>query len=475
MRRSFALFAAIGLVSAGAALAANPLEPPGILIPNYERVMLGSQGALEAGALIVRARAAEAGWFNPAGLVRGDGGEINGNASLYELVSTTFSDKAGTIEDTTSYLNTLAAFVGSANWIMETPAGQGLLGWGFTIATPVSWTTVTDSHQQFQIGGGDDIVTTSSATDLKTVAMGGSLSYKKSDRCYVGLSGLVYSTSLKLKKTKFDDWWNGTGDTWTWASDSQINVDTMHLGINMGFYYQASSNLEVGFVARLPGIMLSGNGRLDDRLLVVQDEPLGGTPTTPWDDYEYYQRDAHEEDVKVDWKIPLELDFGAAFSWEDGNKQIELDAKYHAGTSAFTVFPEGEYDVRTGTIGTPGVYTDGKIVRPTLTTETRQVCNLAIGYRSVLSDMKSFHAGFSTSFSPIKSGGNEDLFTPMDIYTFSIGVTSQKEKTATAIGVVMQLGTTDDFKLQDLGTLEYVRGSLSMTTLSLVMGARFKL
>jgi hypothetical protein len=468
-----------------ASLASGVVEPPSMLIPNYDRVLIGSQGALEAGAILCRAKSAEAGWYNPAGVVRGSETDINGNASLYEGVFVGFAS-----DDTSSesfVLNTLPAFVGSSSPLSELDATHAQLSWAFTIATPSTWQMDLSSYEEFilpadpaaptSVDGHNQITSTSNA-EYSNVAMGGTISYAYSRDLTFGISGYLYNTSINLQKSRFDDWWpvgSPSTDTWIWSGSSLVSIEASHIGFNLGMYYQMSEHVQTAMVARLPGIQVSGTGTLDDHVVNMTELDVAPSQSTgPWDNSQYYQRDAHESNVEIDWQIPLQLDLGIAFSWDEGKKQLEFDMNYHAGTGTYDVFPSGDYYVRTGDIDS-GSYTDTVLERSAYTTTGTDVVNWGIGYRYEMSDTKRFHAGFRTSMTHIEEGGQEDIFSPLDMYLVTTGMSFQTDKTFTSMGIAIGWGRTDSYSLQDLGTYEYVDGSLSITTISLVMGASFRL
>ena len=61
--------------------------PPSLLLPNYDRVHPGLIEALEAGAVIARARNAPAVAYNPAGIAVTDRSVLNASAQGYQLTA----------------------------------------------------------------------------------------------------------------------------------------------------------------------------------------------------------------------------------------------------------------------------------------------------------------------------------------------------------------------------------------------------
>jgi hypothetical protein len=461
--------ACVALTSAARAVT----EPPSMLLPNYERTLIGSQGALEGGAILVRARTAEAGWYNPAGVVRGDDADINGNATLYELASLTFETEDSSTN--TTVLNTIPAFVGSSKPISDS------LSWGLAIVSPSTWSLNLSSYDLVPDPDYPTAVNTinsTSSSDYASAAVGASLSYKKSDKLCLGASGFMRTTSISLKKTRFDEWrLDSTPEIWSFNSSNSVNIESTNIGLDFGLYYKANENLQTALVARVPLFSLGATGSYEDYITSYKTIPidiLSGDPVTgEWDYYNYWQRDSYEQDVEVEWRVPLRLDAGLAFGWANNTKHLELDLYYYHGSGTYEVFPAGTYEVwhEDDTNG----LVEETALRPAFKTTSRSVLNWAIGYRHELTPEKRFHAGFRTSYTPVEGGPDENLFAPVDIYLFSVGMSTSTTNTFTSFGIVLGLGQTDSYELQDLASYDPIEGKLGITTIGLVMGTRFKL
>jgi hypothetical protein len=461
---------AAAALTAGAVRAQDPpsgvVEPPAILLPNYGRVLIGSQGGMEGGALAVRAKATEAAWYNPAGLVRSKWPSFSANASLYQSITTEF--EGGNTTASSSNFTTLPVFVGTSDWVTRGETDRGKLAWGYTIVTPVSWESDVASYDEFDYQGGLDRVTSKAHTDFNTVGFGAVLSYAVTPpyapppRFTVGLNAGLYSTSLGIQKSTYDDWRDtATDDTYTSSRELDLSLSAMHLGLTLGAYYGFAPNWECALVARLPGVKLSASGSYDEHELIVNDS-----------DYEYKELDSHADAIEADWKIPLELTAGIAYNGEKFD--AELDLSYHSRTGTYEVFPAGSYTYRFGDLATG--FTDQTPVRDALTTTGDNVLHAAFGWRYEVSEKFRIHGGLRTAHSHIaQETGDEDFFQAVDLYMVTFGISTQTENTFTSIGIAYGFGETDDFALTDLGSGDPVPGSLSVNTLSFFLGASFKL
>ena len=442
-RRLLVACAAGWVLCTGVAMAqALPVivEPPAILLPNYGRVLIGSQAGMEGGALICRAKATEAAWYNPAGVVRSRHPTFMANASLYELATCTF--EAGETTAESSNLTTLPSFIGKTGWMSERPGEYGKLAWGYTIATPVAWESNVDSYELLNYA--DAPYTWDGSVTANAHAK--------------------YSTTLDIKRSKYDDRFDDTLDAVrTEASDYEFSANPLHLGLTLGAYCRLTKVLECGVIVRSPGIQLSGSGSLDEHRLITQDPALG-------DEYEEWNE--HVDGVDVTWNVPLEVGVGIAYN---GDKfYAELDFNFHSGTGSYTVLPGGIYDHSWGDIGT--VLSEDQPTRNALTTTGLPVTDVAFGCRyELVEDKNRLHAGFRTCLSPIDPDGNDDFFQAVDLFVITVGYSSQTTNTFTSLGVAIGFGGPADYSATDLIGGGPVDGKLSVTTMSLFMGASFKL
>ena len=80
-----ALFALWGASDAEAQT--GPVFPPSVVITNYDRVLVGEQESLEAGAFVARVQDTTAGWYNPAGMALVDRTAIGASGSGFGRVT----------------------------------------------------------------------------------------------------------------------------------------------------------------------------------------------------------------------------------------------------------------------------------------------------------------------------------------------------------------------------------------------------
>jgi len=142
MRRSLWLVAAASVALA----AAQPLHaqvltvdltlPPGTAIPNYDRIRIGQDEAMEGNAYVARTGDAGSSWYNPAGLAKSERTQLNAGGNAYELTS--FSIEGLGESKGRTRLAPIGTYFGGV--LGDPVIHSKKLRLGFSIARPVSWT-----------------------------------------------------------------------------------------------------------------------------------------------------------------------------------------------------------------------------------------------------------------------------------------------------------------------------------------------
>ena len=115
------------------------VTPPGnVLLPNYNNVPIGPNAGLEGSAYVARVGDPSSAWLNPAGLSRGENGEISGSSGLFQLATVTPSS----LPDTGGSVQQLPSLVG----FTATNLFRKGLTVGLSILTASSWSQQTDSQ-----------------------------------------------------------------------------------------------------------------------------------------------------------------------------------------------------------------------------------------------------------------------------------------------------------------------------------------
>lgn len=132
---SWPAVAVVSLLGVTASAQNGPVFPPSIVITNYDRVLVGEQESLEAGAFVARVGDNTAGWYNPAGLARVERTAIGASASGFETDVLTLEgvSKAGGSFSITQLPSFFGVVLGdeilhSSRWRL-----------GFSVTKPTSW------------------------------------------------------------------------------------------------------------------------------------------------------------------------------------------------------------------------------------------------------------------------------------------------------------------------------------------------
>ena len=77
---------------------------------------------------------------------------------------------------------------------------------------------------------------------------------------------------------------------------------------------------------------------------------------------------------------------------------------------------------------------------------------------------------------PLKSNTDEEDFShAVDLTIITVGLSRQTPNTFTSLALAIGFGRTENYRIEDLGNKDLVDGSLSMTTVSVFLGASFEL
>jgi hypothetical protein len=425
------------------------LLPPGMTLPNFDRVFPGLADAIEAGAELARTNAPAAVWYNPAGIVLTDRTIINASALGYQYTLITGNGLGNSVNSTS--LLTVPGFFGVI-------LGKEVIPWekvrlGFAIANPISWS------QGISATGGvppssaqPGFTTFASSSSLQSFQPTGAVSVALSSKLRLGLSlGFSYDT--------LNDNGQISGQTVT-ASNTTGSVTTVSLNgwayqliSSLGVQYDLFPWLSVGAVVRSPSAHLFGGAGLGyDSLLT--------TPTG--------QQQVHFKSIGGDYEFfhPLEVDLGAALRFAHGT-ELEADLRWHlaSGTYDLATFPQQTYTVVTTPNG--GIPATVTAAFPDLKFGTRTLLNAGFGGRVKLSKRLTLNGGFYVAQSPIATGIR--LFQSVNLYGARVGVAAVVDKLSGSIGFGYETGLTSRTATE---TLNFA--SLRIQTLTLLLSVAYK-
>jgi long-subunit fatty acid transport protein len=439
------------LAPPGAALAqaGTVLFPPSIAITNYDRVLVGEEEALEAGAFVARVGDTTSGWYNPAGMATVTRTAVGASASGFETDLLSL-EGVGQQRGGGMSIYQLPSFFGAV-------LGKDVIDserWriGFTITKPTSW-------NQEIVGGlaGDTRVTLSSHVGLSTLLPMFSASYAPFASLRFGAGVGVAITSLSEIQS-----FSVQAATPTTANAFLRNLDgsgsIWNLTGNVGVQWDVTQNIVVGAMMRLPGLKIIQSGNLTYQNV--------DNRSTPWNQTFFIDQDA-----TFDYRLPLDVSAGVA--WRSRSFEVEVDLRYHGAISEYTLFASDKPIRVTTTDPATGfpVYTTQAF--PGVNNGARTVWNYALGGRYTLNEVWSFHGGFFSDASPTSDAG-ANLFRSVDMYGITAGAKVRGDHLSGSFGLGYSWGSSPPFQFGETISGAPVTTKLTITSLSLLYAVAYK-
>jgi len=426
---------------------ATSLFPPSLAITNYERILVGEQEALEAGAFVARVSDTTAGWYNPAGLALVENSGIGASATGYEYDSISLEGLQRS--SGTSSLTQLPSFLGAA-------LGKDVLHsdfWriGFSISKPISWSQ--------SLGGGTESaprIAYSSGVDFSTLlpTISVALAPARSLRIGAGV-GIAITTLSEVQTISAQNLTTTTANAF--LRDLQAGGSIWNLTGNLGLQWDILQNLMLGVTVRFPGLKITSSGSI-----IGQNVDNNGAI--------WSQRFFRDEDASFDFKLPWDVNFGLA--WNSRVFGVEADLRYHSAISSYAMFDSAQpvQIVTTAPNGTP-VVTNQPF--PTVQNGAKQVWNWAIGGRVNITEAWSVHAGFFSDYSPTDTN-HQDFFRAVNMYGFTTGARLAGEHLSGSLGFALNWGSSNQFTVGDPSTGQTTTTRLSIVSYYLLYAIAYK-
>jgi long-subunit fatty acid transport protein len=439
--------ALVSLLGTSAAAQNGPVFPPSVVITNYNRVLVGEQESLEAGAYVARVSDTTAGWYNPAGMARVDRTALGASASGFESDVLTLQDinKAGGAFSITQLPSFFGVVLGddvlhSAHWRL-----------GFSITKPVSWA------QDLEGGAaGSERLSYSSHVNFSTLEPMFSASFAPLPCLRFGAGVGVALTSLSEVETL-----SAQVVTTTTANAFLRTLDASgsiwDLIGNVGIQWDITQNLVFGALLRLPGLKILSSGSL-----TYQDVDNNGTP---WSQVFFHDRDA-----SFDYQLPLEVNFG--LGWHSRLFELEADVRYHVAVSSYALF-SSQVPVQVTTTGPGGLPVVTQVPFPSITNGAKDVWNWAVGGHVNVTDAWSVHGGFFSDYSPTSSAG-ENVFRAVNMYGATVGARVHGDHLSGSLGFAFTWGNSSTFSFNDPASGATINTKLSIRTLSLLYAVAYQ-
>jgi long-subunit fatty acid transport protein len=448
LRVSVAANAILAALPARAQTSGNPsVVPPSAILTNYDRVLIGQEEALEAGAFVARVGDSTAVWYNPAGLALVDRSVIGASATGYELVTLDLGDIQANTGKVT--LAQLPSYFGGV-------LGRDVLGsdaWriGFAATKPTSWSAALNGATLAAAP-----IVYSSRVGISTLEPTVAASWRPAPSVRLGAGFGVAITSisqtqiLSARSPLLDS--NGSILRTVDASGVTWGI----LG-TVGAQWDVTDRIVAGMSLRTPTAKILSSGSLSYQSTTVQ-----GTTSS-----QSYFRDSS---ASFSYKLPLDVNFGLA--WREKRFDVEVDVRFHSGISPYTLLGSEEPVTNVATDAS-GATTTTTSPFPGITYGAHQVWNVALGGRYSLDDSWSLHGGFYTDLAP----ADEDtgtIFRTVNLYGLTTGAKLRGSNLSGSLGIGLGWGKSDEFTLGDPGAPNPVRTHLSIFSVSLLYAISYR-
>lgn len=445
--------ASLFLVLANSASAAPIALPPGIVLPNYDRTLVGQIESLEAGAYIARTHNPSANWYNPAGLARARGVELATSSSAYDWTSV--KAQGGGVESSSKFGTRVPGFLGAA---FKAPLlDPDRFQMGLSLSQELSWNT--NLQNQFTTTpqtGTTERFTYQVRDHFGSVLPSLAVAYDAKETLRLGagfaLSFLTYQTNDDTSDEVLS-----AASLSSFSQNSYIDAGTTILRFVAGLQADLSDRWKLGLLARSPGLRLGGTAWFSTE---TKTSAPGSQSSTSF----------YDEAATFRHGLPFQADIGVAYVAE--RFELEVDLRYHAATGPYDVFESDNPQITNAQVGAAAPATTVQTFSP-ITNEFRDVVNYSIGGRYTLSSSFSLHGGFYTSLSPMRDP-TSDVFRKVDLYGVTAGLSIRIDQFSGSFGVSVETGKSDPYDVTNQIFATPVQTEVSVSSLRIFYALAFE-
>jgi hypothetical protein len=411
-------------LAAPAVFAAQAVSvPPNLILPNYDRVPVGQREGIEAGAYLARTNDAAANWYNPAGLGKSLKTSLNASATAYEGTSLSL-EGLGTSAGRSriSSIGTLLGLV-IGNDVLHSDKVR----LGFSITSPIVWQP-SGLDLAASLQGGQELLGYSTNVNLDVMIPNLAVSFTpggvESGRLRLGAGVGVAITSI-LQSQDISDRVTTPTDATVALRSFSADGETWGIRLSGGVQWDLTRRVTLGAMVVAPTARLLGSS-------------LFKSHSSRWSADSLSDFIFADENVTMDYKLPLELAGGGSFQFAKG-AEIEIDVRYHAAIDPYVLYASalaGRLTVQDSG-GAPVVTTPPF---DTTINSARAVTNVAVGANYPLSAKFRVHAGFSTDGSPV-GDQTQSLFRQVNLSRFTAGVSLAGSRLSGSLGFGYSFGS----------------------------------
>lgn len=406
--------------------------PPGLAIPNYNRIQIGQIEASEGGAAVARASGITANWYNPAGLGLTQRFALNASYSGYEIAILSLDN----LEEPSQLLE-INGTPGFFGFVIRLP----FKGWeryrlGISLCQPSSWSPG---------------LVTSSISDTGGTTIRTSVLYELDYNTYyptIAIGALVngrfrYGFGINIPYTSFNiDQSIVIHQLEPSVLNNQIitfegNGSTGHLVFTAGLQYEISDKIITGLMIKTPGIRLWKIASIFYETLMSQEDSSTSMSF-------------RDEDVSFNYRFPFQINIGTAY--QKTKWSIEIDLNYYMGTGKYTLL---ESDQNALVLESRfGATTQRRSIPfPEIVYDNRSVFNVSIGGNYHITEKFWIQAGGFTDFSPVDQE-QSTVFRSINLFGTTLGVSYVSNNFTGAVGIRFNFGSSKNFSIIEASPID---------------------
>lgn len=380
-----------------------------LTLPNGQRVPVGERAMLEGGAVVAQVSGPGAIFANPAGLADLERPTVSGSMTLLEysrMGSRTTGGTQASADNTAIKPN----LVGFASAMSEDDPGTG---WGFSLASPVTWSSALQVRTITATGARRD----DGRSSLDMLVPGLGFGWSPSETLRTG-----FALELWLTDYRFDSGTSAHEGANVLTSTYSENGRQFSLRFTLGAQYHRG-RWSIGALLRSPGLAISSQGEIS-------------ASTTSGDGTSTVFTEVDEQ--QAGFKVPLPLTATIGIAWQpeflDG-LAIEADLGFTAGGPEVEVFAAATGSTTTVSGGPPTIVSFTQAERRL---DPHWVLNPRLGLswrlpQPVFNRTLRLHLGAYMDRSPV---GESDVFTHLDLLGGTAGVSLERGALRTSLGAV---------------------------------------
>lgn len=402
----------------------------GIINSNLNTIQIGERGSTLGGILVARVDDLSAAFYNPAGLTHLAKNSFSASASSYTTSKLELTDSKPL-----NKLNSVASFVSSA-------IKKNKFTYAFSVCTPLYSENNLDQIEQET--SKKLYLKDSYASNFNIISPGLSIAYQINSNNSIGASIKLYNANLKssLNTNLTAEF---SGNTHKIVGHYQSNFESNLLRAELGYQFE-KSGLSLGFLLKSPTQKISSKGNFFHNQIYNYSNSLSQDTTID---------NISENNLDFDFQLPPELKIGAAYLFDKWDIEFDFSWSGNIKNKPITKKTITKYasEIYTDDWGTSVTNSQNQYNINSFNFKSKINYGISSSYRLGKSFLVA--ASIFTDYSPTsKVNSDTDLFTPIDLKGYTVGISRFSEVTSMTISYFQSQGTYQ-YKTTDVFNTSY--------------------